>query len=196
MWIRAIVGASLACVALILVIGCQSASHTSNGAALGTGLGALAGGIIGHQSGHTAGGAIVGAAAGALAGGLVGNAADAREERDAAVAHAAYMEQVRQSLTNVDLIRMAQSGLGDDVIITAVQTRGGQFDLSPDGMIQLKQQGVSDRVIQAVQQASTLSRPTTAVAVVPPPERVGFYVSPRPYGPVYIVPRRRWRRWY
>lgn len=184
---------------LMLLSGCATANHTANDAAVGTGLGALAGGIIGHQSGHTAGGAIVGAAAGALAGGLIGNAEDAREERDAAVARAHFAEQARSGLTNSDLIRMAQSGLGEDVIITSVQTRGGHFDLSPDGMIQLKQSGVSDRVIQAVQQSGSI-QPASAVVAGPPAG--GVYVAPGPlyatppYGYVVVGPRyRRWRRW-
>ena len=52
--------------------------NTERGAVTGGALGALAGGIIGHNSrgGDTLGGAILGAAAGAVAGGVMGNSVD------------------------------------------------------------------------------------------------------------------------
>jgi len=56
-----------------LTFSCTSTGYnTQKGAAIGTGLGALAGQIIG---GNTAG-TLIGAAVGALAGGIVGNAVD------------------------------------------------------------------------------------------------------------------------
>ena len=56
------------------LVGC--ANDAGNGALIGGGVGALAGGIIGHQSGHAAGGALIGGGVGALAGGLIGHASD------------------------------------------------------------------------------------------------------------------------
>jgi hypothetical protein len=79
---------------------------------------------------------------------------------------------------------MAQTGLSEDVIINAVQTRGGRFDLSPNGLIYLKTNGVSDRVIRAVQDASvvaTSSHPATSVIYPPQPSVHGVVVvHPRP----------------
>ncbi|MFO1095523.1 MAG: glycine zipper domain-containing protein [Planctomycetaceae bacterium] len=180
--------------------GCQTLTHTENGALFGSGLGAATGAVIGHQSGHTAGGAAIGAVAGALTGAVVGNAQD---ERDAAIAQA-QASQMAAALTNYDLIRMAQSGLGDEVIINAMQTRGGRFDLSVDALIQLRDAGVSDRVITSVQQASAAAPRVAATSyrsssvVVAPPVGVvvggpAVVVAPRP---VFFGPRRfyRWRR--
>jgi uncharacterized protein YcfJ len=65
--------------ALVFSTGC--ASHAQEGAAWGTGLGAIGGAIIGHQSGHGLEGAAIGAGAGALGGYIVGNEQDKAEDR-------------------------------------------------------------------------------------------------------------------
>jgi hypothetical protein len=62
-----------------MLTGCVgSGPNTEQGAVTGGALGALAGGVIGHNSrgGDTFGGAILGAAAGAVAGGVIGNSVD------------------------------------------------------------------------------------------------------------------------
>ncbi|MFT3788980.1 MAG: YMGG-like glycine zipper-containing protein [Tepidisphaeraceae bacterium] len=66
---------------LTLAAGC--ANDTQNGALIGAGVGALAGGIIGNNVGgghHALGGAAIGAAGGALAGGLIGNVSDQQKK--------------------------------------------------------------------------------------------------------------------
>jgi len=188
--------------------GCSNLNHTENGALAGGGLGALIGAIIGHQTGHAAGGAAIGALAGGVTGGLIGNAEDSHEQRDAAIARAHQAEQARQAaavaLTNADLVNMSQKGINDEVIINSVRTRGGRFDLSPDAIIGLKAQGVSDNVILAVQKIGEAApapmvvhsgSPTyvvdpgpqvVIVRPVPPPPSVGIGVY---YGPG----RPRWR---
>ena len=62
-----------------LLTGCVGTGpNTEQGAVAGGALGALAGGIIGHNSrgGDTLGGAILGGVAGAVAGGVIGNSVD------------------------------------------------------------------------------------------------------------------------
>ena len=167
--------------------GCQGINHTDAGLRTGAVLGTVAGAVVGHQSGHGAEGALIGAAAGAITGGMVG---EAQDERDAAIAHAQALEYSEPALTNSDLIYMAQNGLGDDVIINSVRSRGGRFDLSPNGLIQLRNAGVSDRVLVSVQQAgerptvTTVSGSRSSSLVVVP--RVGVVVGPRP---VHVAPR-------
>ena len=163
----------------MLLAGCHPRTRTEEGVMVGSGLGALTGGIIGHQSGNSAEGAILGAVAGGLAGAVIGNAED---ERDIALAEASRMRE--ESLTNFDLIRMTQSGVSDEVIINSVKTRGGQIDLSPDAIITLKNSGVSDKVILGIQEAANQPPPgsTTRIApsrpnvVVVPPAVVGVGV--------------------
>src|SRR5262249_42749111 len=154
----------------LALAGCQNMNNTQSGALLGTGLGATTGAIIGNASGHAGGGALIGAAAGALAGGLVGNAEDAREERDAAVAHAQF-EQARaagiaQAVTEEEVVNMTHNGVSDAVIMNALRTRGCRWNSSPDNVIALKQRGVSDSVIQTMQ--NTGLRPIPVGAVPPP----------------------------
>src|SRR5262245_37498382 len=112
----------------LALAGCQNMNNTQSGALLGTGLGATTGAIIGNASGHAGGGALIGAAAGALAGGLVGNAEDAREERDAAVAHAQYeharSQAIAQAVTDAEVVSMTHNGVSDPVIMNALRTRG------------------------------------------------------------------------
>ncbi len=183
--------------------GCHSMSHAEHGALVGSGLGAGAGAIIGHGSGNSGAGALIGAATGALAGGLIGNAEDARQERDAAIAYASHAEYERQvalqSMTNQDVIRMTHSGVSAPVIIGTIRDRGGRFDLSPDAIIMLKQQGVSDDVVTAMQLAGppavAPSAPVPVPVFVEPPPPPGPTVIVRPAPRIYIGPgrRHRWR---
>lgn len=200
----------------LLQAGCQTANHTEAGALTGAALGTFAGAVIGSQSNHGAEGALIGAATGALAGGVIGNAEDAREERDAAIAHANAVSMAQQQaanppLTNVDLIRLAQAGVSEQVIINTVKSNGGSFDLSTDGLIELKSNGVSDRVIAAVQSAGSAPTTTTVSSVAPVTTRVIVpssrivVVPPRPHigvgvvvGPRRVAPRRHvhWHVWH
>lgn len=161
-------------------------SNTAQGGLVGGGLGALAGGIIGHQLGYRNAGALIGAAAGGLTGAGVGKEMDIHEERDAAIRYSEHLEQAivseSKGLTNYDLARLTASGASDDVIITAVRSHGGNFDLTPDGLIQLKALGVSDRVILAVQQSS--AAPPQLMTVPPAaPARVSHSSTARPRRP-------------
>lgn len=167
-------------------VGCHTMSNAAQGTLVGGGLGALAGGIVGHQLGHRNAGALIGAAAGGLAGAGVGNEVDVREERDAAIQYSSHLEQAivseSKGLTNYDLARLTASGASDDVVIAAVRSHGGNFDLSPDGLIQLKALGVSDRVILAVQQNAAAPPQLTNVPPAAPP-RVSQASTVRPRRP-------------
>ncbi len=58
------------------------------------------------------------------------------------------------ALTNDTVVRMSKAGLDDSVIIGTIQTRPGAFDTSPDDLISLKNAGVSQTVIAAMQARS------------------------------------------
>jgi uncharacterized protein YcfJ len=173
--------------AVPLACGCRQFGNTEAGALVGTGLGATTGAIIGGESGHAGTGALIGAATGAVAGSLVGNAADAREERDAAMAQAQYTQAqahaARQAVTTGDVVSMTQNGVSDDVIVGALRTRGCRFSGDPESIIQLKQAGVSDRVIQAMQ--TSASTAPYAPPAAPPP--VVYAPGPRYAPPAVIV---------
>lgn len=72
------------------------------------------------------------------------------------------------SMTNTDVINMVAAKLGDAVIITAIQSAPrADFDLSPKGLIALKQNGASDAVIAAMQKATPANRPQPAAPAAP-----------------------------
>jgi hypothetical protein len=56
-------------------------------------------------------------------------------------------------LTNEEVIRMTVAKLPDIVIVTKIKNSTCKFDISTDGLIKLKQAGVSDAVIQAMTEA-------------------------------------------
>jgi hypothetical protein len=140
---------------VLLATGCSNLSHTENGALAGGGIGALTGALIGKTTGHTAGGAAIGAGVGALTGGLMGNAIDKSEQRkEAMVANA----QAQSQLGMMDVIKMVQAHISDDVIINQIRTRGCVFNLSAEDTIYLKQNGVSDRVVAEMQATARVPR--------------------------------------
>ncbi|MBS0261692.1 MAG: hypothetical protein JSS02_07005 [Planctomycetes bacterium] len=183
--------------------GCANMNNTQSGALAGTGLGAVTGAIIGEATGHPGAGAAIGAATGAVAGSLVGNAEDQKEEREVAVAHAQYetarQEAIARAITESEVVRMTQHHVGDEVIINAIRTRGCLWDSTPDALIRLKQQGVSDRVIQAMQttgvHVSTAGPVPPPVYYAPPPPAGVVVVGPGYYGPRYGYRRPYYRHW-
>jgi len=172
-----------------LACGCAGLSHTENGALAGGGIGAATGAIIGGATGHAGGGALIGAGVGALTGGLIGDAADKSEQRAAAAA------QARQ-LGLTDVAQMSQQHISDAVIVGQIRSTGSVYRLSPTDIVWLKQNGVSDYVINEMQ-ATAYRYPhrvyTAApvygeeVYVVDPPPPVGVGVG------VTYVGRGRWR---
>ena len=183
----------------LFLAGCANMNNTQSGALAGTGLGAVAGAIVGEATGHPGAGALIGAATGAAAGGLIGNAEDAKEEKNAAIAQAQHEQVVSQAMANAvkesDVVTMTRSGVGDDVIITALRTRGCLWDGTPDAVIRLKHEGVSDRVITAMQTTGLHAAPAAGAPgpyYYPPPPPVGggvVVVGPGYYGPRYWGPR-------
>lgn len=56
----------------------------------------------------------------------------------------------QEALTNDSIEKMEKAGLGDDVILSMIQGQPGQFDVTPDSLIALKREGVSDEVLAAM----------------------------------------------
>jgi tetratricopeptide (TPR) repeat protein len=57
-------------------------------------------------------------------------------------------------LTNDSVVTMVKAGLGDELIISKVKISQGQFDLSTNGILKLKSDGVSDAIVRAMVEAS------------------------------------------
>jgi hypothetical protein len=158
------------------MIGC--ATHEGTDAAVGGLLGAGTGAIIGKAAGNTGAGALLGAGVGALTGAAIGNAQDQKEHREAIV-QAQATATVQGPMTMNDVIKLTQSQVADVTIIKQIQTSHTVFQLTPDDIVMLKSYGVSDVVINAMQ--DTLRRPVRPVVVYercpPPPVSfgVGYY---------------------
>lgn len=160
-------------------------NDTAEGTVVGGALGAITGAIVGGR-GNRGEGALIGAGIGAIGGNLLGRNKDRADEQQAAVGRAAVANANRyaaaQAVTNFDLIRLSQAGVGDEVIISTIHARGTSLDLSPQGIISLKESGVSDRVLVAAQQAArapiVAPAPTTTVVTRPVPSTV--IVNPYP----------------
>lgn len=62
-------------------------------------------------------------------------------------------QQNKGILKNADVVLMSQKGLGDDVIIKAIETSEANFATSTAALIQLHDSKVSDNIIKAMQDA-------------------------------------------
>lgn len=184
--------AGIAAACLLLDAGCQSPGyHTASGAAIGGLTGAAIGALAGADTGKALEGAAIGAAAGGSLGGLVGNQADRAESQDQAVRQANYNAAYSRAVSPQQVVEMVGSGLSDQVITEQIRNHGVTQNLNVDDLVLLKQRGVSDAVINAMQQARTPSSqsyppgPAGSTTIVrehwigPPP----VYCHPAPYYP-------------
>jgi hypothetical protein len=59
--------------------------------------------------------------------------------------------QAGATLTNEDVVKMVRAQLGTTIILTTIEASTAKFDISPAGLIALKEAGVGHDVIQAMQ---------------------------------------------
>jgi hypothetical protein len=153
---------TLICLMGLSLVGCQSKAGT--GALVGGAGGAAAGAAIGSVSHSRAGeGALIGAAVGALGGALIGHSMDkADEKRDAAEADSRYSAERNydrahavpvsdEKVTKADVIRWTQRGVHDEVIIDRIERGNMVFRLTAADRNELRDRGVSESVIQAME---------------------------------------------
>jgi hypothetical protein len=82
---------------------------------------------------------------------------------------------------------MAQNGVSDDVIINSLRQHGCRFSSDPESIIQLKNAGVSDRVIRSMQANAGAPYPAVVYAprYAPPPRPYVVYGYGYGWGPRY-----------
>lgn len=143
--------ALLAGLAFFLAIcGCETnKTRVAEGAGIGGAVGALAGGIIGHQSGSGVGGALIGGAVGAGAGALVG----AQINKPATGVQAQAVAPSPAQLTIQQVVDLSKQGATGEDIIAKIKATNSKYVLTPDDIAYLQKQGVSQRVIEAMQAA-------------------------------------------
>lgn len=172
--------------------------NTGSGALIGAGTGAL----IGGANGRGGEGALIGAAIGALAGGVIGNVIDQNQQarlREQAPQTYTRLEQ-GQPLSIADVKALARAGISEEVIINQIQATHTVFRLSAADIIDLRDAGVSDRVVNCMINtpgtAGAASANTVVIQQPPPPPIVEtVVVSP---GPGYIWVGGEWEwnnRW-
>lgn len=129
--------------ALFVLAGCES--KTGTGALTGAGIGVGAGALI---SG-TPQGALIGGAVGAAAGGLIGASLDSDDREVLQQNSPRTVERIDrgQQLSVEDIKEMSENGLSDNVIIGQIQATHSVYYLSTQEIIDLKNTGVSQRVI-------------------------------------------------
>ena len=191
----------------VVFTGCE----TPDGRPDRTGTGALAGGAIGAFSGavlggrHAGEGALIGGAIGAITGGLIGHSMDQEErERLRAQAPATYARiEQGNPLQVADIKAMVSSHVGDEVIISQIQSTHSVYHLSAADIIDLKNSGVSDNLIQymintpstATASAPPQPQPQVATDGPPPPQTETVVVAPGP-GYVWVPGAWEWQgRW-
>ncbi len=158
-------------------------------------------------------GAAIGGAVGVVAGGLLGNANDKDvayrnqqyaqqrqyqiQQQQMATSYAAAPAVPSGAVSYSDVIAMSRSGVSQNVILNQISTRGVQRQPAVSDIISLHEQGVSETVISAMQQAplgtqiatgNTIQSTTiveTPVYVRPQPVHVhrhhGHLYRPGPY---------------
>jgi hypothetical protein len=171
--------------------GCRSPYYADQGAVFGGLTGAGVGAAIGSASGNTGTGAVLGSAVGALSGAVVGNELDHIRAENQAMIDQRMTQRSAGATTMHDIISMSQSGLGDGVIANHVRTRGVAQPPSTTDLIAMKNAGVSDEVIRAVQEMSAVpvpaSVPVTRVPVAPVVVEEHYIAHPGPFwGPPYV----------
>lgn len=158
-------------IALILA-GCEAPEgrqdHTATGALTGAAIGAGTGAIIGGR--HAGEGALIGGGIGAVAGGLVGHEMDsvARERVERESPQTLQRFDQGQPLGLADVKALSRAGVSDEVIMSQIRNSRVVYRLSTAEIIDLKDSGVSQRVIDFMVNTPSLYPP-------PPPRPPRYY---------------------
>jgi hypothetical protein len=70
-------------------------------------------------------------------------------------------------LVNADIVKMVKAGLEEDTIVLAIQNKPTAFETSPEELIRLKEEGVSQAVLKAMLNASNSAPAAPAPAPAP-----------------------------
>jgi hypothetical protein len=135
---------------MILAMGCENKAET--GALVGAGVGMGAGALISP----TPAGVLIGGAVGAVGGALIGAAMDSSDRQTMQRESPRTMNKIDrgEQLSMRDIEKMSQAGISDDKIIGAIHSTGSVYHLSARDVQELKDYGVSQRVIDFMLQTA------------------------------------------
>ena len=89
-------------------------------------------------------------------------------------------------VTNQDIISMTKAGLDQNIIINKIRTSNAKFDLSTNGLIELKKENVPDLVVHVMLEANSRKPGTPAPAVTgPAPTDPNDPAAPHDFG-IYL----------
>ncbi|HEY4312371.1 MAG TPA: glycine zipper domain-containing protein [Pirellulales bacterium] len=187
------IGSSVRCFVAVMAVafaaGCNSPFYTDRGALVGAGVGTGVGALTGAAVGHPGVGALVGAGVGTLTGAAVGSGLDDIDARNRAQIAATLGRQVPTgNVTLPDVIAMTKAGVNEELIVNHIRTNGLATPLQTGDLITLQQNGVSTRVIGALQSAP---QPGAPAPIAPAPMVAPGYYGPGPYpyyGPYWAPP--------
>jgi hypothetical protein len=74
----------------------------------------------------------------------------------------ATAQSERTPLSNKDVVSMIKAKLGDETILNAIEAQPSRFDISASGLLTLKKEGASPKIIDAVVSATTINTRTAA----------------------------------
>lgn len=86
----------------------------------------------------------------------------------------------KSPLTNKDVISMVKGGLAESTIVLAIQHSPTQFDTSPQALIELRGQGVPEKVLNAMLSAGS-GKPSVATAAQTPAKAVDLHTIRKVY---------------
>lgn len=189
---------SLILLALAVSFGCASPHRADQGALVGGLLGAGTGALIGSESGNAGAGAAIGAGLGAITGGVVGSELDEIEAQNRALIEAKMGRQIRVgAVTQEDVVTMTQAGVDEELIVNHIRAHGMTHCPGASDLVYLNQQGVSKRVVMAMQETPPVRQAETVIVErAPRPVIVEEYYYGRPwYGPpIYHRPYPHYHR--
>ena len=169
-----------------LAAGCRSPHYADRGALVGGLTGAGLGAAIGDANGNAGAGAIIGSAVGAITGAAIGDGIDEDLARSRAEIEARMGRQMSGAVTPEDAIAMTRAGLSEDVMVTHIRASGVARQPQVNDLIYLRNQGVPDSVIKALQ---STPGPQVIAQQAAPARQV---VVEHHYNPYYAPPPPLW----
>ncbi|WP_425615146.1 glycine zipper domain-containing protein [Anatilimnocola sp. NA78] len=176
----------------VVSAGCQTPNYQRNGTVLGGLTGAGLGAAIGNKSQNALAGGLIGGAVGAITGNAIGQGIDQdrQQAQQQAYASGSAQQAVKGAVAPQDVVAMCRAGLSEEVIVTHVRSNGVTQTLQVNDLIYLRNQGVPDSVLQAMQTAPTSQAryQSAYTAAIPAPPAPPPVIVEHVYGPRYYAP--------
>lgn len=178
--------------------GCMSPQGRPDYTASGALAGGATGAIIGSAGRHPGQAGLVGAAVGAVVGGIIGHGMDQAQESHLRTQSPQTIQRIEQSqpLTVADIISMVKAGVSDDLVISQIRYSRTIYHLKSAEIIELKNTGVNEKIIDFMINTPTEMRSTEVAGVAgsPPPQPIVEQIVVAP-GPEYVWVGGGWL-WY